>query len=90
MAMQIPYWMGFSILSSFASVFLLSRHLSDGQIGVVLAAGNLLAVLLQPLAASLADRSVRFTLSQFTAILALVMVLTAVLERSFTLFYIRF
>ena len=37
MAMQIPYWMGFSILSSFASVFLLSRHLSDGQIGVVLA-----------------------------------------------------
>ena len=79
MAMQLPYWMGFSILSSFASVFLLSRHLSDGQIGVVLAAGNLLAVLLQPLAASLADRSVRFTLSQFTAILALVMVLTAVL-----------
>lgn len=77
-SMQIPYWMGFSVLSTFASVFLLSRGLTDGQIGMVLAAANLLAVILQPWVASLADRSIRVTLSQLTGVMALAMVILAV------------
>lgn len=72
--MQIPYWMGFSILTTFASVFLLSCGFTNGQIGIVLALANLLAVLLQPCVAALADRSVKLSLSWITAGLSLIMI----------------
>ena len=63
-SMQIPYWMGFSVLGTFTSVFLLSRDFTNGEIGMVLSLANLLAALVQPFLASFADRMTRVRLSQ--------------------------
>lgn len=69
-SMQMPYWMGYSVLGTFTSVFLLSRQFSNGQIGLVLAIANLVATLLQPFIASFADRMQRLTLSHLAAAMA--------------------
>lgn len=74
-SMQIPYWMGFSVLGTFTSVFLLSRDFTNGQIGLVLSLANLLAALVQPFLASFADRMVRVRLTQLAAGMALLLVL---------------
>ena len=74
--MQGTYWMLYGILSSFASVFLLSRGYSNSEIGVILAAANVAAVVLQPLAADLADRSGRVSLigiTQWMTVMMMVM-----------------
>lgn len=73
--MQVPYWMGYSVLGTFTSVFLLSRDFTNGQIGMVLALANLLAAILQPFLASFADRMTRIRLSQLAAGMALLLVL---------------
>ncbi len=63
---QGTYWMLYGIFSSFASVFLLARGYSNAEIGVILAAANVAAVVLQPLAADLADRSAKVSLIGLT------------------------
>lgn len=73
--MQVPYWMGYSVLGTFTSVFLLSRDFTNGQIGMVLALANLLAALVQPFLASFADRMTRIRLSQLAAGMAALLVL---------------
>ncbi len=79
-AMQLPYWMGYSVLMTFASVFLLNRGFTNGQIGLILALANLLAALFQPFIAAFADRSKHLTLSQITILLgSAVAVLTLLL-----------
>ena len=47
----------YAVVSSFASVFMLAKGYANAQIGMTLAAANILAVVLQPLTANLADRS---------------------------------
>ncbi|REC33030.1 MFS transporter [Enterococcus pseudoavium] len=73
-SMQIPYWMGYSVLGTFTSVFLLSRDFSNSQIGLVLALANLLAAVVQPFLASFADRMTHIRLSQLAAVMALLLV----------------
>lgn len=73
--MQVPYWMGYSVLGTFTSVFLLSRDFTNGQIGMVLALANLLAAIVQPFLASFADRMTRIRLSQLAAGMAALLVL---------------
>ena len=51
------YWMYYGIATSFASVLLLARGYSNGEIGIILAVANVAAVFLQPLVADFADRS---------------------------------
>ena len=73
---QGTYWMLYGILSSFASVFLLSRGYSNSEIGVILATANVAAVVLLPLAADLADRSGRVSLigiTQWMTVMMMVM-----------------
>lgn len=74
-SMQIPYWMGFSVLGTFTSVFLLSRDFTNGQIGLVLSLANLLAAVVQPFLASFADRMIRVRLSQLAAGMAVLLAL---------------
>lgn len=74
-SMQIPYWMGFSVLGTFTSVFLLSRDFTNGQIGMVLSLANLLAAVVQPFLASFADRMIRIRLSQLAAGMAVLLTL---------------
>ncbi|MFC4772864.1 MFS transporter [Enterococcus hermanniensis] len=74
-SMQVPYWMGYSVLGTFTSVFLLSRGFTNGQIGIVLSLANLLAAIIQPFVASFADRMERIRLSQLAAVMALLLVI---------------
>lgn len=76
-AIHASYWMFYGVISSFASVFLLARGYSNWEIGIILAVANVLAVVLQPLIADLADRSKKLSLIGITRLLTvLMMVLT--------------
>ena len=74
------YWLYYGVICSFASVFLLDRGYSNTEIGIILAVGNIFAVLLQPIMGDLADRSRRISFFGFMEIMtALLMVLTVFL-----------
>lgn len=76
-AIHGTYWMSFGIVYSFASVFLLARGYSNTEIGVILAAGNGLAVFLQPVLANFADRSKKVTIIGLTqAMTIMLMIMT--------------
>lgn len=65
--LQGSYWVAVCAINGFATVFLLHIGLKSSQIGVVLALGNILGVILQPFVAAAADRAKRVTLQQMTA-----------------------
>lgn len=77
-SIHAAYWMFFGIISSFASVFLLAKGYSNWEIGVILATGNVLAVVLQPLTADFADRSKKLSLIGITQLLTILMMILAV------------
>ena len=52
--LQGSYWASFCVLYAFATVFLLSRGFESSMIGVIIAVGNILGVILQPVVASIA------------------------------------
>lgn len=78
-AVMGAYWMSYGQVFAFASVFLLSRGFGDSQIGMVMAIGNVLAVLLQSPVASFADRTRRISLSRICALVGLAVIGFAVL-----------
>ena len=53
---QMAYWAAAAGIMSFASAFLLAKGFGESQVGILLAAGNLLSCALQPLLADRADR----------------------------------
>ena len=55
-------WMAFCATFTFAGVFLLGRGYSSTELGLILAAGNLLALPIQTVLADIADRSRKITL----------------------------
>lgn len=63
------YWSVFCCSFSFASVFLLSKHFSNSQIGIVLAAANISAVFLQPSVAAFADTTSKISIKGLIALL---------------------
>lgn len=69
-SIQGTYWMVYGFVSSFASVFLLARDYSNTEIGAILACANVLAVLLQPFLADVADRSRKVSLTEIIQIIA--------------------
>ena len=54
---QMTYWAAAAGVMSFASAFLLAKGFPASQVGVLLAAGNLLSCALQPVLADRADRA---------------------------------
>ena len=60
--LQIAYWGAYCSLSGYAAVFLTGKGFSAGQTGTLMALGNVLATLLQPVAATAADRGKRVSL----------------------------
>lgn len=72
---QGAYWMYYGAIYSFSSAFLLSKDYSNWDIGVILAAGNVLAILIQPAVANFADRTGRFGLDDI--IKGMVLILAA-------------
>lgn len=60
-AINATYFMAFCGMHAYASVFLLSRGFSNSQIGMLLAASNVLSVLIQPVVAGLIDKPGKLT-----------------------------
>lgn len=66
-AAQATFWGAYCAIYSYASVFLLDKGITSGQIGVILAIGNALSVILQPVIGNIADRSRRMILRPLLA-----------------------
>lgn len=54
---QMAYWAAAAGILSFASAFLLEKGFSASQVGVLLASGNVLSCIVQPILADRADRA---------------------------------
>ena len=67
------YWMIYAAISSFASVFMLAKGYTNSEIGVTLAAANVLAVVIQPLVADFVDRSKKLGVLETTEIMTAAM-----------------
>ena len=63
------YWSVMCSSIGFASIFLLSKHFSNSQIGLVLALANIFAVLLQPAVAAFADRTRKISMKDLIVVL---------------------
>lgn len=63
------YWSIFCSSLGFASVFLLSKHFRNSQIGIVFAVANILSVLLQPAVAAFADTARKISMKDLILIL---------------------
>ncbi len=70
--------MFYGVVSSFASVFLLAKGFSNWNIGVTLAVANVLAVVLQPVIADIADRAKRLSIIGISEILTVMMMVVTV------------
>lgn len=69
-ALQAGYWMAYCTIYTFAAVYLLEKGFENSQVGIVIALGNILGVIAQPLFASIADASGRLSLHKLTLLLA--------------------
>jgi len=69
---QIAYWATAAGVVSFATAFLLQKGFTASQVGILLAAGNLLSCIFQPVLAAWADRAGGNILKWLTAGLTLV------------------
>lgn len=67
------YWMYYGVLSSFSSVFLLARGFTNSQIGMIIALGNIIAVIVQPLLADFTDRMRRTAVFTVSAAMTLLL-----------------
>lgn len=78
-ALQSAYWSAFCLAIMFASVFLLSKGLTNTQIGIVVGTGGAISAVAQPIVAGATERS-RLSLRVWIAALTAVMsVVTAAL-----------
>ncbi len=69
------YWMFYGVATSFSSAFLLPRGYSNAEIGIILAAGSVIAVFLQPIMADIADRSRKISLIGIIQICTVLLIL---------------
>lgn len=72
------YWIVYAVVSSFASVFMLAKGYTNSQIGITIAAANILAVVMQPLIADFADRSRKLGVMGTSEIMTVCMMVFAV------------
>lgn len=70
------YWMAYCVIASFSSVFLLANGYSNTEIGILIAAGNLVSVVIQPIAANMADRSNVVNVFEIAAAIAILIILS--------------
>ncbi len=73
------YWMSYAVFFSFASVFLLSKSYSNTMIGLILALGNLTALIVQPFVADFADRTKKLSLVSICTIMAIFIILLSLI-----------
>lgn len=73
-AIHAFYWMSYAVIGSFASAFLLGRGYSNSFIGLIIAAGSVLAIFLQPVLADIADRSKKISLFGLTELVSVLLI----------------
>lgn len=78
-ALHGSYYMVFCSVFGFVSVFLLSRNFSAGSIGLLMAWANIMAAVLQPWVASVADKGKRFTLKGLMLLIGVLSLIPALL-----------
>lgn len=61
-SLQGLYWMLYSLVGSFVSVFLLGRGYSNTEIGTIMAAASITAIIFQPVLADISDKIRKITL----------------------------
>ena len=66
--LQFLYWAAVCAANGFASIYLLDKGFSNSQIGITVAIGNILGVILHPLFASIADKTDKISIHKLTAI----------------------
>lgn len=69
------YWSVYCVIASFSSVFLLANGYTNTEIGTMIAVGNLVSVAIQPVLASVADRSMRFGVFPVSVLVTVVVML---------------
>ncbi|SEL24323.1 MFS transporter, PPP family, 3-phenylpropionic acid transporter [Carnobacterium iners] len=83
-SLQGIYWMCFCAVYGFASVFLLEKNFENQGIGFILAAANILSVILQPTLGSFIDRldklTLKFVISSITIATLLLLILLSFLS----------
>ena len=77
-ALNGAYWMLFCVTAGFVGVFLQARGYSSGEIGVILALGHGLGLLIQPVTAAAADRA-KTPLTVMTAMAVAAIIMLAAL-----------
>ncbi len=70
------YWMAYCVIASFSSVYLLANGYSNTEIGLLIAIGNLVSVVIQPVAANLADRSAKTNVFEIAALMTVLILLS--------------
>lgn len=83
-AINTVYWMTFGIVTSFASVLLLSRGYLNYEIGTIIALGSIISTILQPYIAHLADKLKKKTVLDVIIIISLVILVATLLLFVFT------
>ena len=68
----VTYWCVYCVITGFSSVFLLDIGYSNTEIGTMLAIGNIVSVIIQPISANIADRSQKLNTLDIAMIMALV------------------
>lgn len=75
--LQIFYWMAFCAISGFATVFLISKNISSSQIGIIIAIGSILSVVMQFFTADIIKLMPGMTVRKFMTCLFLIGGLTS-------------
>lgn len=65
--LQSSYWLSACAVNGFASYYLAAKGFGEGQIGLILAAINILLLISQPFVAQFADQSVRIRIKHIMA-----------------------
>ena len=69
------YWSVYCVIASFSSVFLLANGYTNTEIGTMIAAGNLVSVAIQPIIASVADRSGRLGVFSVSVLITVIVMI---------------
>ncbi|MHB8087850.1 MAG: MFS transporter [Anaerolineaceae bacterium] len=76
---QAIYIMGYCSIYSYAAVFLLARGFTNSQVGLTLTLSSVMGLLVQPIVASFADKTKKFSLRSIVAVMLLGMIFFALL-----------
>lgn len=75
--LQGSYWMSFCAIYNFATVYLLSKSFTSKEVGIMLAAINIIAAVLQPLVANFADQTQKISLRNLVILFVFIILIIA-------------